>query len=68
MAGNDAVHITEGLPFTIGSRNGQNFFAGVVDEVAFWDEAITVEESMNPSPVQPKGKLTTTWGKLKTRH
>lgn len=68
MAGNGAVHITEGLPFTIGSRNGRNFFAGVVDEVAFWNEAITVEESMNPSPVQPKGKLTTTWGKLKTRH
>lgn len=68
MAGNGAVHITEGLPFTIGSRNGQNFFAGVIDEVAFWNEAISVEESMNPSPVQPKGKLTTIWGKLKTRH
>ncbi len=67
MAGNDAVHITEGLPFTIGSRNGQNYFAGVVDEVAFWDEAITVEESLNPSPVQPKGKLTITWGKIKSR-
>ncbi|MDE0482202.1 MAG: hypothetical protein OXI67_06475 [Candidatus Poribacteria bacterium] len=56
------------LPFTIGSRNGQNFFAGVIDEVAFWNETISVEESMNPSPVQSKGKLTTTWGKLKTRH
>ncbi len=65
MAGNGVVHVTEGLPFTIGSRNGQNFFTGVVDEVAFWDEAISVEESMNPSPVQPRDKLTLTWGMIK---
>lgn len=65
MAGNDAVHITEGLPFTIGSRNGQNHFGGVVDEVAFWDEAISVEESMEPLPVRPKDKLTTVWGAIK---
>ena len=48
MAGNNAVHITEGLPFTIGSRNGQNHYGGAVDEVAFWDEAISVEDSMEP--------------------
>lgn len=68
MAGNGAIHITEGLPFTIGSRNGQNFFAGVVDEVAFWNAAISVEESMNPLPVKPTSKLTTTWSKIKTQH
>ena len=68
MAGNDAVHITEGLPFSIGSRNGQNFFAGVVDEVAFWNEAIPVEDSMDPLTVKPKDKLTTIWGSIKTHY
>lgn len=67
MPGNDAIHITEGLPFTIGSRNGQNHFAGAVDEMAFWDEAIPVEDSMNPLPVKPGRKLKTTWGGIKTR-
>lgn len=65
MAGNDAVHITDGLPFTIGSRNGQNHYGGAVDEVAFWDEAISVEDSMEPLPVRPKDKLTTVWGAIK---
>lgn len=66
MPGNDAVHITEGLPFTIGSRNGQNHYGGAVDEVAFWDEAIAVEDAMDPLPVKPGRKLTTTWGAIKT--
>ena len=68
MPGANAVHITEGLPFTIGSRNGQNHYGGAVDELAFWDEAIPVEESMDPLPVKPGRKLTTTWGAIKTRH
>ena len=68
MPGADAVHITEGLPFTIGSRNGQNHFAGAVDEVAFWNEAISVEESMEPLPVQPRGKLAAAWGALKAHN
>ena len=68
MPGNDAVHITEGLPFTIGSRNGQNHYGGAIDEVAFWDEAIAVEDAMDPLPVKPGRKLTTTWGGIKTRH
>ena len=67
MPGADAVHITEGLPFTIGSRNGQNHFDGAVDEVAFWNEAIAVEESMDPLPVRPGRKLTTAWGAIKAR-
>ena len=68
MPGADAVHITEGLPFTIGSRNGQNHFGGAVDEVAFWSEAISVEDSMDPLPVKPGRKLTTTWGAIKALH
>ena len=67
MPGNDAVHITEGLPFTIGSRNGQNHYGGAVDEVAFWDEAIAVEDAMDPLPVKPGRKLTTTCGAIKTQ-
>ncbi|MDE0326428.1 MAG: LamG domain-containing protein [Candidatus Poribacteria bacterium] len=67
MPGNDAVHITEGLPFTISSRNGQNHYGGAVDEVAFWDEAIAVEDAMDPLLVKPGRKLTTTWGAIKTR-
>jgi len=61
MAGADAAHVPEGLPVTIGSRNGQNFHPGAVDEVYFWNEAISVEESMNPLPVKPGRKLTTRW-------
>ena len=56
-----------GLPFTIGSRNGQNHYGGAVDEVAFWDEAIAVEDAMDPLPVKPGRKLTTTWSAIKTR-
>ena len=49
----------------LGSRNGQNHYGGAVDEVAFWDEAISVEDSMTPLPVSPKDKLTTVWGSIK---
>ncbi len=68
MAGNGAVHITDDLPFTIGSRNGQNFFTGVVDEVALWNDVIPIEESMDPLPIKPRGKLTTTWSRIKTHY
>ena len=37
-----------------------------VDDVAFWNEAISVEDSMEPLPVKPGRKLTTTWGSIKT--
>lgn len=68
IIGNGSVHITDDLPFTIGSRNGQNFYAGVVDEVALWNEAIPIAESMNPLSVKPSGKLTTTWSSIKTHY
>lgn len=67
MVGAYSVHVTEGLPFTIGSRNCQNFYRGAVDEVAFWNSAIPVEESMEPLPVKPGRKLTTTWGAIKAQ-
>lgn len=65
MRGSDVVHVTEGLPLTVGSRNGQNHFTGLVDELTLWDEAITVVESMEPSQVQPNAKLSTTWSAIK---
>ncbi len=68
LPGNDALHITDDLPFTIGSRNGQNFFAGVVDEVALWNDVIPIEDAMDPLTVKPRGKLTTTWGSIKTHY
>lgn len=68
MTGSDVVHITDGLPLTVGSRNGQNHFTGVVDELTLWNEAITVAQSMEPSPVQPYGKLSTTWSAIKSHY
>lgn len=68
MKGSDVVHITDGLPLTVGSRNGQNHFTGVVDELTLWNEAITVAKSMEPSPVQPYGKLSTTWSAIKSHY
>ena len=32
----------------------------------FGNEAISVEDSMDPLPVKPGRKLTTTWGSIKT--
>ncbi|MDE0690056.1 MAG: hypothetical protein OXI61_17980 [Candidatus Poribacteria bacterium] len=46
------------------------FLFGIVtlaaNDVAFWNEAISVEDSMEPLPVKPGRKLTTTWGSIKT--
>lgn len=68
MKASDPVHITEGLPLTIGSRNGRNHFTGIVDELALWDSAISVNEAMHPFPVQSRDKLPTTWSIIKSRY
>lgn len=68
MKASDPVHITEGLPLTIGSRNGRNHFTGIVDELALWDSAISVNEAMHPFPVQSRDKLPTTWSMIKSRY
>ena len=68
MQASEAVHITDGLPLTIGSRNGRNHFTGIVDELALWDSAISVNEAMRPFPVQSRDKLPTTWSVIKSRY
>ena len=62
------------LLFRFGSHaaGGANFLNGILDEVTIWDKAMTAEEIMaayeSPIPaVDPKDRLTTTWGKLKLR-
>lgn len=68
MKASDSVHITDGLPLTIGSRNGRNHFTGIVDELALWNVAISVNEAMRPFSVQPRDKLPTTWSMIKSKY
>lgn len=61
------VNITE-FPLTIGSRNGQNFFPGAIDEVTFWNKAVTmaqIEDPITREAVDPLDKLPVTWSKIK---
>lgn len=60
------VHITE-FPLTIGSRNGGDFFPGAIDEVAFWNKAMSLEDVKEPIKlaVKPLDKLPVTWAKIK---
>ena len=60
---------TEGM--CIGASQGNaNFFNGVIDEFKMWSVALTAEEvkaNMEKAlAVEAGGKLTTTWGKLKS--
>lgn len=68
MPATGPVNVTSPLPLTIGSRNGQNHFAGAIDEVTFWNKSVTVDEMQNPigpSAVKPTAKLTITWAGIK---
>ena len=58
---------------TIGTWGGEAW-TGSVDEVRLWDRALSADEikaSMDQdaesflTPVEPQGKLTTTWGNIK---
>lgn len=69
-----AGSITRGLwnaNFRIGAPGaahpdaGQRCFDGLIDEVVVWDRALTQSEILDYLAVEPGGKLTTTWGKLK---
>ena len=47
-----------------------NFFQGIIDEIRFYDTAITDQEISHlyqQVAVEPGGKLTTVWGKLRSR-
>ncbi len=68
------------FPFTepvyLGARNfggkPEGYFDGMIDEVRFYDRRLSEEEiiqnfeSTTPYNVEPKGKLSTVWGTLKT--
>lgn len=60
---------TQGMCIAANQGNG-NFFNGTIDEFKIWSVALTAEdvaENMARAlAVQAEGKLTTTWGKLKS--
>lgn len=59
---------------TIGSWEGGGWIQGAIDEVALFNHALSQEEvqgfmerGLSVQAVEPGGKLTSTWGDLKTR-
>ncbi|MCE2401322.1 LamG domain-containing protein [Candidatus Poribacteria bacterium] len=51
-----------------------NVFTGIIDEVRLWNRALSQDDiniakdlSAQATPVDPLGKLSTTWGNLKSR-
>lgn len=70
----------EGTPhFAIGIRSitaPGEYFGGIIDEVAMYNRVLTQEEIQQSmegiskilTAVEPYGKLTTTWGDIKTKH
>lgn len=58
-----------GGSLTIGTYNDR-YLKGRLDEIRIWDEALSPEEikaSMEPASVKPAGKLSLTWGEIKTQ-
>jgi hypothetical protein len=57
-----------------GSRSDGQFLNAVIDEVAIWERALSIDEvneNMNgglATPVELRGKLATSWGLVKRRH
>jgi hypothetical protein len=51
----------------IGHREDGQFLNAAVDEVRIWNEALSAEKiaSFMYVPVEPTGRLTATWGKIK---
>lgn len=50
-----------------------NVFAGMIDEVRLWNRALSGDDiavlmdlGANATPVDPKDKISTTWGSLKS--
>jgi len=57
-----------------GARHpGQEFFTGIIDEVALYNRILDIEEikrdmeTVGGAAIFPKDKLTTTWGKIKDK-
>ncbi len=52
---------------TLGTLRNR-FLYGGLDEISIWDEALSedqIKASMEPSPVEPAGKLSLIWGEIK---
>lgn len=62
--------INSGQSIWIGEHLSR-FYKGLIDEVKVWNRPLTAGELQTsgeqPAPVEAAGKLTTTWGTLKTR-
>ena len=65
MPAKGVLHPTEGLPLTIGSRNGNNKFNGVIDEVTLWNDAVTLDDLHTPLSVSSRQRLAVIWSQLK---
>ena len=57
----------------VGARHpGQEFFTGIIDEVALYNRILDLDEikrdmeAIGGAAVLSKDKLTTTWGKIKS--
>ena len=71
------VDISNDYPFVVGACAqvaAHVMFKGVVDEVAFYNRALTEDEIQMAvkdailSAVEPESKLSTTWGDIKEVH
>ncbi len=73
----DPPGLEDTSPVVVGTAGGGNkrYFLGMIDEVRIWNRALT-EEEVNEQmekghfalfPVDPRQKLATTWGNLKTQ-
>lgn len=62
--------INSGQSIWIGEHLSR-FYKGLIDEVKVWNRPLSADELQisgeQPSPVEAVGKLTTTWGTLKSR-
>lgn len=54
--------------FYIGWVDNNRYFDGIIDEVMLLSKALTADELAKSLSVNPNLKLTSCWGKLKTRH
>ncbi len=65
---NDNIPCDGAANVFIGHREDGQFLNADIDEVRIWNEVLSPEEIsafMNPTSVNPTGRLTATWGKIK---
>ena len=68
MNASGPVNITAHCLAIAGRSDGGSLFPGAIDDVAFWNEAVSVADTLEPLPssaVKPLDKLSVTWGGIK---